>query len=331
MSNKWKIASILEQTPGEVVSGEALARELGVSRTAVWKHMKSLVEDGYPIAVVPNKGYFLEEPTDTLSAEQITKRRVGHTFSRIVHVYQIVESTNEVAKDWAKEGAPHGTLVVADEQSRGKGRRGKSFHSPKGKGIYMSLLLRPDVKPEEALHLTIQAVVAVTNVLEAWFPTEMLDQIKIKWVNDVFIGDRKVAGILTEAAMEMESGMLDYVIVGIGINVAGQVQELPEAIQHSAGFLSQFHPELPARNQLIADIVNRFEEILTDEPFSQTILKYKEKSYLTGKPVQWLQDGRILKGTAVDIDQQGGLVVTLDDGSQVVIHSGEVELLKNEP
>lgn len=328
MSNKQKIASILEQSPGEVVSGASLARQLGISRTAVWKNIQALREEGYPILSVSNKGYCLEEPTDILSEELIRKDLHSFSFSGKVHLFKVVGSTNELAKDLAKKGEPHGSLVIADEQVQGKGRRGKDFFSPKGKGIYMSLLLRPKIKPEEALHLTIQAAVALTDVLVDLFSAEERENIQIKWVNDVFIRGHKVAGILTEAAMEMETGLLEYVIVGMGINITGSEKDLPESIRSTAGFLSQFEPELPSRNQLIAAVANRFEEIISKEPFLETIGRYGKRSYLNGKEI-WFDDGKsIRKGLVLGVDQEGGLQIALEDGSREVLRSGEVELVK---
>lgn len=328
MSNKEKIASFLEQSPGEVVSGASLARELGISRTAVWKNIQSLRDEGYPILAVPNKGYCLEASTDNLSEELIVKDLGSFSFSGKVHVHKVAGSTNELAKVLAKEGAAHGTIVVADEQVQGKGRRGKDFFSPKGKGIYMSMLLRPKVRPEEALHLTIQAAVAVCDVLEGLYPEEFRENIKIKWVNDVFIFDRKVAGILTEAAMEMESGLLDYVIVGIGINTWGSEADLPDSIRSIAGFLSQYVKELPSRNSLIAAIVNRFEEIVMKESFSQTVVRYAQKSYLDGKEIQFDTGSGVQKGTVLGVEEEGGLLVECEDGTKSVLRSGEVELVK---
>ncbi|QSX07918.1 biotin--[acetyl-CoA-carboxylase] ligase [Alkalibacter rhizosphaerae] len=329
MSTKDRIASILEQDPGKVISGAALARELKISRTAVWKHMQVLMEEGYPVKAVPNKGYVLEETTDRLSEALIRNRLKCPSFSRIVHVHKSLDSTNETGKMLARDGEAHGTLVVADEQVQGKGRRGKTFFSPSGKGIYMSILLRPDIVPEEALHLTIQAAVAVTDVLEELFPADERSAIQIKWVNDVYIHERKVAGILTEAAMEMESGKMDYVVVGIGVNVVGEISDLPESIRSTAGFLSEHLRKVPSRNELIAAIANRLEELITNEEFTRTIQRYAAKSYLTGKTVQLMQNGGIRRGIVAGIDEKGRLVMNYEDGSRGVVHSGEVELLKD--
>lgn len=328
MSNKMKVAALLERAQGEILSGEALAQELGISRTAVWKHMKSLMEDGYPIRAVANKGYCLQGPIDRLSREQILQYLTESSFGKEVFVFTSLDSTNETAKDLARKGAQHGTLVVAEEQIRGKGRQGKTFHSPKGQGIYMSLILRPDMRAEEALQWTIQAGVAVALVLEEWMPAPLKSQVKIKWVNDVFIQDRKVAGILTEAALEMESGKVDYLILGIGLNVRGELQDLPESIRDTAGFLSQYQPELPSRNECIGRILNRLDEIVYREPYEQTIISYGERSYLTGKRIRFKSGHRLGEGLVLGVDPQGGLEVVFENGAREVLHSGEVELLK---
>lgn len=328
MSSKTKIASILEQSPGEIRSGEQLAKMLGISRTAVWKNIKALMEEGYPIATIPQKGYLLERPTDFLSSELILESLSTRILGRPIFVHQTLESTNEEAKKRAREGEAHGALVVAEEQTRGKGRQGKSFFSPKGKGIYMSLLLRPEGSPQEALRLTLQAGVAVTDVLRTLYPDALKEKVTIKWVNDVFVGEDKVAGILTEAAMEMESGKLEYLVLGIGINVQGDRKDFPESIQDTAAFLSQTQEEGPTRNLLIARILNRLEELVEKEPFEQTMNTYRERSYLTGKEIRFRKGEHLFEGRVIGVNDVGALEVVTGTGEQLQLQSGEVELLK---
>jgi BirA family biotin operon repressor/biotin-[acetyl-CoA-carboxylase] ligase len=215
MAIKQKILEIFELDKGRYISGEELAAKLAVSRTAVWKAVKSLQDDGYAIAAVSNKGYCLSNTTDILSAQSITKYLEEAASNFHIEMYKTVDSTNNKLKELARQGAPEGTVVIAKEQTHGKGRMNRSFHSPAETGIYMSILLRPKFSTADAILITTAAAVAVAQAVEAVAGREA----KIKWVNDVFCDGKKICGILTEASVDIESGSLEYAILGIGINV----------------------------------------------------------------------------------------------------------------
>ncbi len=325
MSNKEKILRYLELGTGKVFSGGFLAQELGISRTAVWKNMQSLIHEGYPVISVANKGYYLDEKKDILSKNIITSMLNTKFIGKQLEIYKSVESTNDLLKDLAREGAAEGTVVIGDEQTKGKGRRGRSFHSPMGKGVYMSILLRPEMDPESALKITVIAAVAESLAIEELFDIKA----EIKWVNDIFIKGRKVSGILTEASMEMESGKLEYVVLGIGVNVAGTKENLPEDVAETAGFITEFVDKDKSRNEVAALILNKFEELYMYWDFKDVIEIYRKRSFLTGKEITVIKNGEERRAKALDIDDKGNLNVEYDSGTRETLASGEVSVRKN--
>lgn len=204
------------RSAGGYVSGQELSEKLGVSRTAVWKAIQKLKEEGYLIEAIPNKGYSLMEDSDVLNEQELKNfRRSGWIGEKIVY-YPVTDSTNTQAKRLAEEGADHGTLVVAGRQEAGRGRRGRFWESPENDGIFMTVILRPDFKPKKASMLTIVAAMAVAKAIQASYGLPA----KIKWPNDIILNGKKICGILTEMNTEIEE--INYVVIGIGINVSNQ-------------------------------------------------------------------------------------------------------------
>ena len=231
MSVKNEILHILESNKGSNISGQELADILSVSRTAVWKAINLLKDEGYPIEAASNKGYSLSVSSDFLSSEGI-RLFLNEEYKNIpITVYKTIESTNSEAKLLAVQNAEHGTIVVSEEQTKGRGRFGRDFFSPSDSGIYMSIILKPKLNMENAVLITTAAAVAICDAIEKF--TNKVS--RIKWVNDIFIGDRKVCGILTEAVTNFESGMMESVIVGIGINVKTKNEDFPLELQDTAG------------------------------------------------------------------------------------------------
>lgn len=191
MELKHKVLSYLENNKGNSVSGGKLAEKLGVTRSAVWKAIKSLQDEGYSITAVTNKGYCLSEQNDILSAESIKPYLNKKNKNIDIKVFKTIDSTNTYAKTLAQNGAPQGTVVISEEQTAGRGRMGRSFYSPASTGIYMSIVLRPKLSLEDSLLITTSVAVAVSNAIEkiAYIDT------KIKWVNDIYFGDKKLCGI----------------------------------------------------------------------------------------------------------------------------------------
>lgn len=322
MSSKSEVLRRLEQAKGESISGEDLAKSAGISRTAVWKIIQGLKEEGYAISAVTNKGYCLAPNTDRLSAEGIELYLPESTAGKI-HVYKSVDSTNTVAKQMALEGAAHGTAVLAETQTAGKGRLGRRFFSPEQSGVYLSMVLRPKLTAQEALLITTAASVAVCRAIQ--IVTGQSPQ--IKWVNDVYLGDRKVCGILTEAVSNFENGEIESIVLGIGINFHWK-EPLPNELQQKAGAL--FEGEVPlgiTRNQLAAELIRQV-EILTEQIPSRAFLQeYRERSLVLGKRIEihnFHQEPYF--AIAEGIHENGGLIVRLEDGSLQTIQSGEVSI-----
>lgn len=327
MNVREQVLAILEEQKGNQISGAALAKQLGVSRNSVWKAIKSLQEEGYAISAVTNKGYCLQPENDILSVQSISKYLNPDLSQLQLEVHKIVDSTNNKAKEYAAQGKPEGVVVIAEEQSAGKGRMGRSFYSPSGSGIYISLLLRPQCKAQEALFITTAIAVAAAQAIDevSGYRAE------IKWVNDVFCHGKKVCGILTEASVNVENEMLEYAVTGIGINIHPPKEDFPKEIQDVAGAVFPKDAELQglaegeARSRIAAGVLNHFWEYyehLTERTFME---EYRSRCFLLGKQVRTVSEQPIT-GTAVEIDQEGHLILELEDGSRVTLNSGEVSV-----
>lgn len=312
MALKDKIKSKLEGTEG-YISGEDIAREFGVSRAAVWKAVKQLKDEGFGIDSVSNKGYRLVSPADTLSESEIKTDLDGRAKELRVVLLESVDSTNNEAKRLIANGEERDTLIVANEQTGGRGRLGRSFYSPKNSGIYMTLLLHTDLKLSDAVSVTTAASVAVVRAIES------VSDIKpvIKWVNDVYVGEKKVCGILTEAVSDFETGTARCVIIGIGINIT--TSDFPDEV---GGRAASIGASEPIRNKLIAHVAN---ELLSIDR-SSYIEFYRSHSMILGRGIDFYENNEKRSGTAVDIDELGGLVVKLPDGSLKTLSSGEVTI-----
>ena len=323
MSVKNEVLRQLEHNKGRYISGGQLAGDLGVSRNSIWKAIKSLEKSGYQISAVPNRGYCLAEESDILSPFSIHQ----HLKNKLdIHVYPIVSSTNTVLKEMAEQGAAEGTVVIAEEQNAGKGRMGKSFYSPSKSGIYMSILLRPTISAEESLFLTTSAAVATAKAIE-----DVSDKIaQIKWVNDVYIDNKKVCGILTEGVFNIETNHLDYAIVGIGINVCFPEDSFPKEIENIATAI--FENPTDAANKrsiLIARLLDYFMEYYKDFHSKKYVKEYINRSMILGKEINIVDKDKIIPATAVEIDKKCRLKVKLKDGSYKWLSSGEVSIRIN--
>ncbi|NLI54746.1 MAG: biotin--[acetyl-CoA-carboxylase] ligase [Clostridiales bacterium] len=315
------LRELLESNKSVFLSGEEIARRLGVSRNAVWKAIKSLQADGYPIDAVPNRGYCLAASSDVLSESGIRRYLTGEAKSLSLHVYDEVDSTNLVLRKLANEGAPEGTVVVAAEQTGGRGRKGRSFFSPLGTGVYVSLLLKPRIAPDDATLITTTAAVAVCGAAEALSGRKA----EIKWVNDVFMDGKKICGILTEGSFDMESGQFEYAVLGTGINVYAPEGGFPEEIRNIAGsVLSASAPD--AKNRMIAEYLNRFLPLYRDLGGAETIAEYRRRSFVIGRDVTVLAGDRATPARALDVDKRCRLVVEYPDGARETLSSGEISI-----
>lgn len=317
-STKEKVLQLLTEHP-QGLSGQALAMKLGVSRAAVWKAVNALKARGCTIEGVTNRGYRLIRGADRLSAELISQGCGGLP----VEVFESLPSTNIVARERAANGAPHGTVIVANTQSAGRGRRGRSFVSG-GLGIYMSVVIRPKVYGADATLATTAAAVAVHDaVLEVCGK-----DCGIKWVNDLFLGGKKICGILTEAATDMESGDINSMVVGIGINFRGVAKDFPPELREIAGFVLEPQEGEADRNTLIARVAaNLLKRVETMEDRS-FLEDYRRHSLILGQRVEYTRGGKTYVATAYDIDDNGGLQVRRDDQVRETISAGEVSIKK---
>lgn len=320
MSSKKKVLSLLEQNRGRVLSGEELAAQIGVTRASVWKAVKELQKDGYQIEGVTNKGYCLGTQNDILSREGIMARLTRGSEWQDVLVYDSLPSTNNEAKRLLSAGAEPALLVVANHQSQGRGRMGRSFYSPKDQGIYMSVALRLGLKAQDALLVTTAASVAVCRGIDALCGAKT----QIKWVNDILLEGKKIAGILTEGITDLESGLLESVVVGIGINYTDS--DFPQEIAAKAGAL--YRPDDPksSRDYLIALIAEELKALADKLPENSFLEEYRSRSAVLGKELRIISGEQQWIGHAQEISPRGGLIVRLADGSLQELGSGEVSL-----
>ncbi|MBR0160280.1 MAG: biotin--[Oscillospiraceae bacterium] len=318
---KDKVLQLLREHEDSYISGAELGRCLSLSRTAVWKAIVQLKAEGYLIESITKRGYRLSSRGDVLNAESVRKY-LRHT-ELTPEIYRTITSTNTVLKARAAEGAPEGLVLIAGEQTAGRGRLGRSFYSPDSSGLYMSLLLRPKIPAQEATRITASAAVAVAETIEelSGNPT------RIKWVNDVMMEGKKVCGILTEASFDCESGQLAYVIVGIGINVAVPAGGFPEELGQIAGaaFDGVSVPELRAK--LAAGVLDRLMDLAVDLSDPACFEAYHARSLVLGRAVNLLVPGRDPEPAEVlALNRDYSLRVRMPDGSERNVSSGEVSI-----
>lgn len=323
MATKEQILSILEQNRGQALSGEALAQQIGVSRTAIWKAVQALQKSGHPIDAVTNRGYTLRENSNMLSAEGI--RPFLCYPCEILRVEQTVDSTNNLAKQLAAAGAPHGTLVVADRQTSGRGRRGRAFVSPAGTGLYLTLVLRSALSMESAARITCAAAVAACRALERVCGK----QAQIKWVNDLYYHGKKCCGILSEAAADVESGGVDYIVVGIGLNLREPEGGFPPEIAEIATALFEKDEPVP-RCALAAAIANELMALTEALPHADFMQEYRARNFVLGHDVTILQNGQARPAKALAITDSGHLLVETPGGATEELSFGEVSIRLSE-
>lgn len=319
MSVKDEVLKELENNKGDYISGGQLADNLGVSRNSVWKAIKALEKSGYEINAIPNKGYCLAEKNDILSSYSIKQHLKNPHLD--ISVFSSVTSTNTILKEMAEQGAKEGTVIIAEEQTAGRGRTGKQFYSPKGTGIYISILLRPDIPAEESLFLTTSAAVATARAIEDVSDKRAL----IKWVNDIYLEDKKTCGILTEGAFNVETGKLDYAIVGIGINVCIPGGGFPDNIKDIAtAIFDKQTDSINKRSILIANLLDYFMEYYKDFKSKSYVKEYIERSMIIGKTITIIEGSKTSVAKAIDIDKNCRLKVQFEDGTTKWLSSGEV-------
>jgi BirA family biotin operon repressor/biotin-[acetyl-CoA-carboxylase] ligase len=316
MPLKDNILSELEKSREADLSGQVLAETFGVSRNAVWKAINALKRDGYDILSSTNRGYRLSPDCDRLSAEKITSLLDDKSVSVVVR--ETVGSTNDEAKKLLSQNGGGNFLVLAEEQTSGRGRQGKQFFSPKSTGLYMTLAMSRKIPLSDAVGITSYAAVCVAKAINNVTGREAL----IKWVNDVFLDGKKICGILTEAVSDFESGMVSAFVIGVGINL--RPADVPENLRNIVGFLDCREN---VKNTLAAAVANL---LLYYKPGNSDYIEdYKKLSFVLGKNITYTLNGETKIGEAVDIDKSGGLVVKSAAGTLETLKSGEISVRVN--
>ena len=320
--SREKVLSLLRQ--GGYVSGEAMSQRLGISRAGVWKAIEGLRQEGYVIASAPNRGYQLEEAPDRLREGELSGPLAGALVGSKLLCLDCIDSTNTECKRQAMSGAPEGLVVTAEEQTGGRGRRGRGFQSPRGKGLYLSALFRPELELSQVSDFTAWVAVAVCDGIEACCHIRP----QIKWTNDIVFQGKKLVGILTELGMESESGALDYMVTGIGINVNHGPEDFVPEIRDMASSLAQVLGRPVRRAELAAQVMLALDRMYAGYPGNKAeyLEKYRAGCVTTGRQVQLITPASRREAFAREIDDQFNLVVELPGGARETICAGEVSV-----
>ena len=323
MSTRDKILEILENDKGKFVSGQHIAENLKISRTAIWKAIKILKHDGYRIISVRNNGYKLSQNNDILSEIEIKKNLLADYKKTNIQIFKTIDSTNNLAKKIiASNSFENATTIIANEQTSGRGRFARTFFSPANTGIYMSTILKTKMKLSDVSLITVISALSVCRAIKK------LTNIKpeIKWINDIFIDGKKVCGILTEAVSDFETLTTQAVVVGIGINVSTKKNDFPEEIQNKV--ISVATKNL-SRNVFIAEILNNLFSFFKDINKKEIIEEYKSLSLVLNKKIKYLKDETVMTATAIDINDKGNLIVKDNYDKVSVIEAGEISVNLN--
>lgn len=323
---KNRVLFLLKNAEG-FLSGEQISTEIGVSRMAVSAAVKALRADGYQITAITNRGYRLDESPDYLTVGELMPY-LGEERMKSVICLDTVGSTNRCLKTLANDGAPSGTVVVADEQTNGRGRRGRSFVSPKGRGIYLSYLLRIESAPADSTSLTAWAAAAAASAIETVCGAEP----EIKWVNDLLLSGKKLCGILTELSVESESNLIDYVVVGIGVNVNEEAEDFPPELRDIAISLRQVLGHEQPRAALCAELIRRFDRLLCDWPQEKEryLQEYRRREKTAGRAISVISAGAERSAVALAIEPDFSLRVRFADGTEESLKSGEISIRKKQ-
>ena len=324
MSTKDSVLNALENSQDSFLSGEELSKKLGISRTAVWKAINALRQEGYAVEAVTNRGYLLLREQWRITEDSFKACLPAEYKNIKIHIYDTLDSTNIKAKQIAAENGEDRAVIMARQQTGGRGRLGRSFFSPK-EGLYMSILIKPDFDLSNSGLVTSAAAVSVAQSIEEIAHKDA----GIKWVNDVYVDSKKVCGILTEGITDFETGRIEHLIIGIGINTT--VKDFPKELLQTVGAVEGEY----SKSALAASVVSKtidFIKQIDDPPFIKT---YKEKSIVIGKNIKVYKgqykvnpDDEIpgINARVLDIDSDGGLIVLYSDGTREKLISGEISI-----
>ncbi len=320
---KAEVLTLLKERYPDFISGEEISQSLGVSRTAVWKQINKLRQNGYEIESHTKIGYRLVNAPDRLYEQELRGLLNTVLIGRTIVYREIVASTNELAKELAQEGAEEGTVVIAEEQTGGKGRMGRSWYSPAGQGLWFSIILRPKISAVEVSKVTLATAVAVAKAIRE--VTGL--RVGIKWPNDILLDNRKVTGILTEMSAEIER--VNYLIVGIGVNVNMGPESIPPDLIGSATSLAEQKGVPVSRIKLLAAVLNNFEFIYGEfvrGNFAAILARWKELSVTLNRQVRITSLHEVDEGIAFDVDDEGALLLKRKDGSVKRVLAGDISL-----
>ncbi|MFV9510668.1 biotin--[acetyl-CoA-carboxylase] ligase [Tepidibacillus sp. LV47] len=314
-----KIKEIFIQKRHQFVSGEEISKQLNISRTAVWKHIEELKKEGYQFEAIRKKGYRLLNDPDDISKERLKASISTKWMGKEIIYLPEVDSTQRVAHELARNGALHGTVVITDNQTKGKGRLGRNWFSRKGKGIWMSFILRPSFPYHHAPQITLFTSVILANTLKKLYKVNFM----IKWPNDIYINGKKVSGILTE--IHGEQDQIHYMIIGIGINTH-QI-DFPEELKEKATSIEKEIGYVPKRIEFITYFFSEFEQEylhFLKDGFAPYYKQYNNALYGKGKRIKLRQFNEEIEGTIVSIDQNGYLILRQDNGREEKVVSGDI-------
>ncbi|OPY10895.1 MAG: Bifunctional ligase/repressor BirA [Syntrophus sp. PtaB.Bin001] len=325
MNTKERLLQYLKEEEGRFVSGEKVSSRLAISRSAIWKHISRLKEEGYEIESFPRKGYALRSIPDYLLTAEI---REGLKTSLIgqgpIAYFRKTDNTNNQAKVLAYDGTPEGTLVIAEEQSEGRGRRGRTWFSPPGQGIYATVVLRPLIPLNEAPKLTVLAAVATADALEG--STGL--PVRIKWPNDILVRDRKMAGILTEIGTEMD--LVDFAVIGMGLNVNIPELSFPDNLRTPATSILIESGQTFPRVRLLQswlEALEKYYDLFRRGSFDVILSRWKLLTDILGKRIAVDLPGRQYAGEVQEVDENGVLILREPDGTFQRIFSGDITQL----
>ncbi|MBU4312759.1 MAG: biotin--[acetyl-CoA-carboxylase] ligase, partial [Candidatus Omnitrophica bacterium] len=291
------------------------------SRTAVWKHVEKLRDEGYDIAASPHLGYKLISAPDRLTGIELKWELNTELIGKKIYSYKEIGSTNEAAYDLAMSGEEEGSVVVAEYQTKGRGRMGRKWISPKGKGAYFSMILRPDILPREISSITLLSSLAVAKTIREKLGLKAL----IKWPNDVLINSGKVCGILTE--MNAEPDKINFIVLGIGININTKEEMLPEGASSLMAEKGEEVSRLEFVRQLL-ECIDKYYKIFNSGKISDIIKEYKALSAVLDRRVQINYHNRLVSGHVLDVDKEGALILRMDSGLNERILAGDVTMLR---
>ncbi|MXQ52569.1 biotin--[acetyl-CoA-carboxylase] ligase [Shimazuella alba] len=318
---RHEVLSVLLENSANFLSGEEISKRVGVSRAAIWKHIKELRNEGYEIEAKPRKGYRLIYRPDRVATEEIQNELSTKLFGQQIRYEPVAKSTQILAHQWARAGAPEGSLVIADEQQAGKGRLGRVWYSPPKTGIWMSLILRPPIPIQQASHLTLLASVGVSSAIinQTNLP------IKIKWPNDLLLQGKKICGILTELRGDQDK--IEYIVLGMGINVNQQSDHFPSELKEVATSLAVQGKQSYSRASLIAEVMKELEYyylLYLEQGFEPIRNRWESLSDLIGKKITAKTPQAKVVGVAESLSSDGSLMVR--SGKELItIYSADID------